>query len=153
MFGENLNLRPINPGRKYERQGRRRPRNERGRQGQELNNRICCRNVELETTAQTFMLRARPSPLCDLVSVTIRDIQLRDSVSFRMQSGDKNCHVATDRPVSHERCVTQHCASCKLGYAKVHCSRTFRKATQNTWVKIAANLTCRSWHTSDTAAL
>ena len=39
------------------------------RQNQELNNRICSHNVGLETTTQTFMLHARPNPLCAWTSV------------------------------------------------------------------------------------
>ena len=41
----------------------------RHREGQELNNRMCFRNLDLETTAQTFMLRAHSSPLCASASV------------------------------------------------------------------------------------
>jgi hypothetical protein len=36
------------------------------REGQELNNRMCSHNLDLETTKQTFMLHARPSPICPL---------------------------------------------------------------------------------------
>ena len=32
-------------------------------EGQELRNRMCCHNLDLETTTQTFMLRVRPSPI------------------------------------------------------------------------------------------
>jgi hypothetical protein len=39
------------------------------REGQELNNRMCSHNLDLETTTQTFMLHARPSPQCPWVSV------------------------------------------------------------------------------------
>jgi hypothetical protein len=34
------------------------------REGQELNNRMCSDNLNLETTTQTFMLQVRPIPLC-----------------------------------------------------------------------------------------
>jgi hypothetical protein len=34
------------------------------REGQELNNRMCSHTLDLETTTQTFMLHARPIPLC-----------------------------------------------------------------------------------------
>jgi hypothetical protein len=37
------------------------------RKGQDLNNRMCSHNLDSETTTQTFMLYARPSPLCRVV--------------------------------------------------------------------------------------
>ena len=39
------------------------------REGQEMNNRMCCHNLDLETTTQTFMMCGRPIPLCDSASV------------------------------------------------------------------------------------
>ena len=39
------------------------------REGQELHNKMCSHNLDLETTTQTFMLHARPSPLCASASV------------------------------------------------------------------------------------
>jgi hypothetical protein len=39
------------------------------RDGREFKSRMFCHNLDLETTTQTFMLRARPSPLCDSASV------------------------------------------------------------------------------------
>jgi hypothetical protein len=39
------------------------------REDQELNNRMCSHNLDLETTRQTSMLQARPCPLCASASV------------------------------------------------------------------------------------
>jgi hypothetical protein len=39
------------------------------REGHELNNRIFSHNLDFETTSQTFMLLASPSPLCPFASV------------------------------------------------------------------------------------
>jgi NAD(P)-dependent dehydrogenase (short-subunit alcohol dehydrogenase family) len=48
--------------------GSRRRGHEGEREGQDLNNRTCCHNVDLCIRAQTFMLRTRPSPPCALTA-------------------------------------------------------------------------------------
>jgi hypothetical protein len=45
-------------------EGRAGRRKGRKREDQELNNRMCSHNLDWETTTQTFMLHARPIPVC-----------------------------------------------------------------------------------------
>ena len=58
------------------------------REGQEFNNRVCASNLDLETTTQTFMLRSRPSPLCDSASVKHSSVWSFDESKKALFSGD-----------------------------------------------------------------
>jgi hypothetical protein len=87
--------------------GSRRRGHEGEREGQDLNNRTCCHNVELCIRAQTFMLRKRPIPLCAWAARDARRIACGTSL--------KRCFS----PATSLRFLCAHASSC---YCNLLCS-------------------------------